>query len=117
MVASSLALATPASPVVNAAPVRQLEPMFISVPPRPQRLLHSEAYIKYIEGLASETKHISNWDKHLKATPENTPVPDASRLPSQWLGNGVGNHGNIVNALWALRDFMIRDALGLTKSS
>ena len=30
------------------APVRQ-EPLFHSVPPRPQRLLHSEAYIKYIE--------------------------------------------------------------------
>ena len=28
--------------------VRQ-EPLFHSVPPRPQRLLHSEAYIKYIE--------------------------------------------------------------------
>ena len=36
-----------------AAPVQvrqeRQEPLFHSVPPRPQRLLHSEAYIKYIE--------------------------------------------------------------------
>lgn len=30
------------------APQKQAEPMFISVPPRPQRVLHSEAYIKYL---------------------------------------------------------------------
>lgn len=28
------------------APQKQQEPMFISVPPRPQRVFHSEAYIK-----------------------------------------------------------------------
>ena len=32
-----------------AAPQNPPEPMFVSVPPRPQRLLHSEAYIRYIE--------------------------------------------------------------------
>ncbi|XP_033610687.1 protein polybromo-1 isoform X6 [Cryptotermes secundus] len=94
---------------------RPVEPLFISVPPRPQRLLHSEAYIKYIEGLQADSKHISHWDKHLKATPDNTAIPDPSRLPAHWLGNGVGNHGNIVNALWTLRDFMMRDALGINK--
>jgi hypothetical protein len=72
-------------------------------------------YFRYIEGLQADRKHISHWDKLLKATPENTPIPDASRLPAHWLGNGVGNHGNIVNALWTLRDFMMRDALGIKK--
>ncbi|KAK7869922.1 hypothetical protein R5R35_013708 [Gryllus longicercus] len=94
---------------------RPVEPLFVSVPPRPQRLLHSEAYIRYIEGLQAENKHISPWEKHLKATQENTAIPDISRLPAEWLGNGVGNHGNIVNALWTLRDFMMRDALGINK--
>lgn len=94
---------------------RPMEPLFVSVPPRPQRLLHSEAYIRYIEGLQVDNKHISAWEKHLKATQENTPIPDISRLPADWLGNGVGNHGNIVNALWTLRDFMMRDALGINK--
>lgn len=28
------------------APPKPQEPMFISVPPRPQRVMHSEAYIK-----------------------------------------------------------------------
>ncbi|CAG2054909.1 unnamed protein product [Timema podura] len=96
--------------------VRPAEPMFVSVPPRPQRLLHSEAYIKYIEGLQADSKYISNWDKQLRANTENTPVPDQSRLPTHWLGNGAGNHGSVVNALWMLRDFMMKDALGINKT-
>ena len=32
----------------NAAPVKQIEPIFHTVPPRPMRLLHSETYIRYI---------------------------------------------------------------------
>nr|CAD7398152.1 unnamed protein product [Timema cristinae] len=95
---------------------RPAEPMFVSVPPRPQRLLHSEAYIKYIEGLQADSKYISNWDKQLRANTENTPVPDQSRLPTHWLGNGAGNHGSVVNALWMLRDFMMKDALGINKT-
>ncbi|PSN42113.1 hypothetical protein C0J52_02963 [Blattella germanica] len=71
--------------------------------------------VQYIEGLQAESKHISHWDKHLKATPDNTAIPDPTRLPAHWLGNGVGNHGNIINALWTLRDFMMRDALGINK--
>ncbi|XP_049837847.1 protein polybromo-1 isoform X3 [Schistocerca gregaria] len=94
---------------------KPVEPIFVPVPPRPQRLLHSEAYIKYIEGLNVDNKYISNWNKQLDATPENTSVQDPNRLPVHWLGNGVGNHGNVINALWTLRDFMLRDALGISK--
>uniref|UniRef100_A0A1B6CN38 Protein polybromo-1 n=1 Tax=Clastoptera arizonana TaxID=38151 RepID=A0A1B6CN38_9HEMI len=94
---------------------RGVEPLFVTVPPRPQRLLHSEAYIRYIEGLNSESRNISNWDKQLRATQLNTELPDISRVPGYWLGNGAGNHGNILNALWTLRDFMFRDALGISK--
>lgn len=43
---ATAAIAGTSSPAAVAAPVRQLEPMFVTVPPRPQRLLHSEAYIK-----------------------------------------------------------------------
>lgn len=56
----------------------------------------------------------SNWDTSLKATQENTPLLDSGRLPVHWLGNGVGSHGNVVNALWALRDYMLRDALNIS---
>ena len=51
------------------APVRQ-EPLFHSVPPRPQRLLHSEAYIKYIEGLNKDSRSMCNWDRQLNVTQE-----------------------------------------------
>ena len=51
---------TPAGPGVvttqyTPAPIaRPPSPMFVSVPPRSQRLVHSEAYLRYIETLASD---------------------------------------------------------------
>uniref|UniRef100_T1J6Q3 Polybromo-1 n=1 Tax=Strigamia maritima TaxID=126957 RepID=T1J6Q3_STRMM len=90
------------------------DPIFVLPPPKTQRLLHSEAYIRYIEGLDVDNPHVSNWDTHLKATQENTSLSDKGRLPVHWLGNGVGNHGNVANALWALRDFMLKDALSIS---
>ncbi|GFY58398.1 protein polybromo-1 [Trichonephila inaurata madagascariensis] len=96
-------------------PTKALEPLFVSTPPRTQRLLHSNVYIKYIEGLQAESKYISNWDAHLKATPETTVVPDPQRLPTHWLGNSYENHGSALNALWALRNFMLKDALNISK--
>ncbi|XP_059470820.1 protein polybromo-1 [Neocloeon triangulifer] len=121
-VPAGLQMASAGSPTPNmapaiTAPVRQLEPMFVAIPPRPQRLLHSEAYIKYIEGMNTESRHISNWERSLKVTPETANVPDPSRLPVHWLNNGVGNHGNMVNALWALRDYLMRDSLNLAKNA
>lgn len=40
-------------------------PMFVSPPPKTQRLLHSEAYLKYIEGLSADSNSISKWDQTL----------------------------------------------------
>ncbi|KAK9506268.1 hypothetical protein O3M35_008237 [Rhynocoris fuscipes] len=98
---------------VNGKPA---EPLFITVPPRPQRLLHSEAYIKYIEGLTAGNNNINNWDKQLRATQATVENVDQTKLPANWLStNAINNHGNIVNALWTLRDFMFRDALGISK--
>lgn len=74
------------------------------------KLLH---FFRYIEKLRPECKHISNWENQLNCNPENTNPPDAARLPTQWLANGAGNHGSVVNALWALRNFMLQDALNL----
>ncbi|XP_020708055.1 protein polybromo-1 isoform X4 [Athalia rosae] len=96
--------------------VKQPEPVFITVPPRPSRVLHSDAYLRYIEGLNTENRYISNWDKQMNASAENTQIPDVAKLPAEWLGNGVGNHGNVVNALWTLRDMMMRDVLAINKS-
>ena len=56
----------------SSAPPTQIrqEPLFHSVPPRPQRLLHSEAYIKYIEGLNKDSRSMCNWDRQLNVTQE-----------------------------------------------
>ena len=40
---------------------------------RPQRLLHSEAYIKYIEGLNKDSRSMCNWDRQLNASNEVWP--------------------------------------------
>ncbi|XP_045461184.1 protein polybromo-1 isoform X2 [Harmonia axyridis] len=103
-----------ASPPV---PQKQQEPIFISVPPRPQRVLHSEAYIKYIEGLQVDNKFISPWEKVLHANQENTPVPDAEKLQNvtTWLGKKADQQENVVSALWALRNQLMKDTLGLYK--
>jgi len=91
------------------------EPLFHSVPPRPQRLLHSEAYIKYIEGLNKDSRSMCNWDRQLNASQEFVKVPDESKLPVGWLAGNTGEHATSMDALWALRDFMLQEALGVVK--
>ncbi|XP_068985674.1 protein polybromo-1 isoform X5 [Bombus flavifrons] len=100
----------------NISGAKQPEPMFVAVPPRPSRVLHSDAYLRYIEALNVENRYISNWDKQMNANPDNTQIPDVTKLPAEWLGNGVGNHGNVVNALWTLRNMMMRDVLAINKT-
>eukprot|EP00088_Acartia_fossae_P025373 TRINITY_DN2619_c0_g1_i1.p1 TRINITY_DN2619_c0_g1~~TRINITY_DN2619_c0_g1_i1.p1 ORF type:complete len:664 (-),score=228.07 TRINITY_DN2619_c0_g1_i1:898-2889(-) len=109
-------------------PNLRADPLFHVVPPKPQRLLHSEAYIKYIEGLSKDTKTMCNWDKQLQATNNansnnnnNNSVqvprggqPEDSRLPASWL-SGIGEHTTSTEALWALRDFMMHEALGVVR--
>ncbi|CAH1167174.1 unnamed protein product [Phyllotreta striolata] len=94
------------------------EPMFVSVPPRPQRVLHSEAYIKYIEGLTTENKHLSQWERTLHASQENAPEPDSEKLKqvAQWLGRKTDQHDNVVAALWTLRNQLLKDTLSLHKT-
>jgi hypothetical protein len=70
---------------------------------------------RYIEGLNSEKQCVSDWEKNLTATPENTKT-DENRLPTNWLAQGAGYHGNVTNALWALRDLMLKDTLSITRT-
>uniref|UniRef100_A0A146KQX2 Protein polybromo-1 n=1 Tax=Lygus hesperus TaxID=30085 RepID=A0A146KQX2_LYGHE len=106
----------------SASSAKLPDPLFISVPPRSQRLLHSDAYIKYIEGLNTENRNVGNWEKQMKATQTNSEAVDSTRLPGHWLGNQRGssannpNNPNVLTALWTLRDFMFRDALGISKN-
>lgn len=80
-------------------------------------LSKSMFFLRYIEGLQAECHYISNWDSHLKATPETTHPPDPHRLPTHWLSNSVDNHGSALNALWALRNYMLKDALNISRIS
>ncbi|XP_073430417.1 protein polybromo-1 isoform X7 [Dendrobates tinctorius] len=92
-------------------------PIFVAPPPRTQRLLHSEAYLKYIEGLTAESNCISKWDQTLSARRRDVHLSkeQESRLPSHWL-KSKGAHTTMANALWRLRDLMLRDTLNIRQA-
>ncbi|XP_032893186.1 protein polybromo-1 isoform X2 [Amblyraja radiata] len=89
-------------------------PMFVAPPPKTQRLLHSEAYLRYIEGLRADSNTVSKWDQSLSARRQDVHLTkeQESRLPSHWL-KSKGAHTTMVDALWRLRDIMLRDTLNI----
>uniref|UniRef100_A0A8C2Z3C6 Protein polybromo-1 n=1 Tax=Cyclopterus lumpus TaxID=8103 RepID=A0A8C2Z3C6_CYCLU len=89
-------------------------PMFVSPPAKSQRLLHSEAYLRYIEGLTAESSTISKWDQALSVQKQDVRLTkeQESRLPSHWL-KSKGAHKTMADALWRLRDLMLRDTLNI----
>ncbi|XP_060775398.1 polybromo 1, like isoform X2 [Neoarius graeffei] len=91
--------------------------MFIAPPPRSQRLLHSEAYLKYIEGLSADCPTVSKWDQSLKAQRKDSRLTreQESHLPSHWL-KSKGAHTTMADALWRLRDLMMRDTLSIRQA-
>nr|XP_044991447.1 protein polybromo-1 isoform X16 [Jaculus jaculus] len=92
-------------------------PIFVAPPPKTQRLLHSEAYLKYIEGLSAESNSISKWDQTLAARRRDVHLSkeQESRLPSHWL-KSKGAHTTMADALWRLRDLMLRDTLNIRQA-
>ncbi|XP_011955340.1 protein polybromo-1 isoform X31 [Ovis aries] len=104
----------PAGPPVIQQPTT---PMFVAPPPKTQRLLHSEAYLKYIEGLSAESSSISKWDQTLAARRHDVHLSkeQESRLPSHWL-KSKGAHTTMADALWRLRDLMLRDTLNIRQA-
>ncbi|XP_055608504.1 protein polybromo-1 isoform X2 [Uranotaenia lowii] len=96
----------------NFIPAPPAEPLFVTVPPRPQRVLHSEAYIRYIEGLQQGSQYISPWQKTLTANRETVPNQDPSRLPVHWLGKkGQEKPEAVVDALWQMRGFLMKEVI------
>lgn len=96
----------------NFVPAPPAEPLFVTVPPRPQRVLHSEAYIRYIEGLQNNSHYITPWQKTLTATRETVPSQDVSRLPVHWLGKrGREKPEAVIDAIWQLRGFLMKDVV------
>uniref|UniRef100_A0A665VQD3 Protein polybromo-1 n=1 Tax=Echeneis naucrates TaxID=173247 RepID=A0A665VQD3_ECHNA len=89
-------------------------PVFVSPPAKSQRLLHSEAYLRYIEGLTAESPTISKWDQALSVQKQDVRLTkeQESRLPSHWL-KSKGAHKTMADALWRLRDLMLRDTLNI----
>lgn len=56
--------------------------------------------------------------KTIRATQETTPAVDTARLPTQWLGKRAHDKPEaVVNALWQLRDFMMKDVLTIHQSN
>ncbi|XP_036007440.1 protein polybromo-1 isoform X4 [Fundulus heteroclitus] len=89
-------------------------PVFVSPPAKSQRLLHSEAYLRYIEGLSAESSSVSKWDHALTVKKQDVRLTkeQESRLPSHWL-KSKGAHKTMADALWRLRDLMLRDTLNI----
>ncbi|XP_051271698.1 polybromo 1, like isoform X2 [Dicentrarchus labrax] len=92
-------------------------PMFVAPPPKTQRVLHSEAYLKYIEGLNAESTTVSKWEQTLKAQRRDAHLTkeQESRLPAHWL-KSKGAHTTMADALWRLRDLMLRDSLNICQA-
>lgn len=117
-------------------------PMFVAPPPKTQRVLHSEAYLKYIEGLNADSSTVSKWDETLKGRGRSAIISEKyeehhlqlifppltaqrrdayltreqeSRLPSHWL-KSKGAHKSMADALWRLRDLMLRDSLNICQA-
>ncbi|XP_029357075.1 polybromo 1, like isoform X2 [Echeneis naucrates] len=92
-------------------------PIFVAPPPKTQRVLHSEAYLKYIEGLNSDSTTVSKWDQTLKAQRRDAHLTkeQESRLPAHWL-KSKGAHTTMADALWRLRDLMLRDSLNICQA-
>ncbi|XP_061779568.1 protein polybromo-1-like [Nerophis lumbriciformis] len=94
-----------------------LQPMFVAPPPKTQRVLHSEAYLKYIEGLNADSSTVSKWDQTLKAQRRDAHFTkeQESRLPAHWL-KSKGAHTTMADALWRLRDLMLKDSLSICQA-
>ena len=53
----------------------------------------------------------------MTVVPEN--MPTASTTPvqaSEWLAQGSGYHNSVIDALWALRDLMLKDTMTLAQN-
>ncbi|XP_061909828.1 protein polybromo-1-like isoform X1 [Entelurus aequoreus] len=89
-------------------------PLFVSPPAKSQRLLHSEAYLSYIEGLTAESSTVSKWEQTLSAKKQDVRLTkeQEGRLPSHWL-KSKGAHKTMAHALWRLRDLMLQDTLNI----
>ena len=91
--------------------------MFHIVPPKRQKIYQSEAYIKYIEGLNCESTSMCDWQKELSTSRElmaSYSMEEDVRIPS-WFGKTAEDDTSSLDSLFALRDFMLQEALSVVK--
>nr|VZI39478.1 unnamed protein product [Spirometra erinaceieuropaei] len=100
------------------APPRPPSPLFVSLPPRTSRVLHSEIYQRYIDRLRRNAPGLSDWRKQLAATVDS--VPPLTPQQQQQMANNFldtphihAHQGSIVEALWSLRDNLLKDSLNI----
>ncbi|UMM10116.1 hypothetical protein L5515_000033 [Caenorhabditis briggsae] len=101
--------------------VRCVVPAFIAPPNQihTKRVLHSEAYLKYIESLAqNRQKSVSRWEKNLGSTIRNTQPNPNARPPTNWIrrteaGRPVAREEDVTKALWRLRDELLKSTCGM----
>ena len=70
------------------------------------------SFFRYIEGLRDNKQYLSNWSE---LADETHPEPPQTQLPASWLGDNNLGYENATDALWALRDHMLRDAVALSR--
>ena len=74
---------------------------------------------RYIESLSAEPRQesVSKWDRSLGASGYNTALPPGKPLPTDMLGDAAKGMGKeeLVKALWSLRDYMLKDALQISR--
>lgn len=70
-------------------------------PPTKKRLSYSDTFRRYIESLQ---------------VPEEIPKERPQEALDEWLGAGIGRHESPEAALWALRDFMLQDAVTMRRN-
>uniref|UniRef100_A0A1I8BGL0 HMG box domain-containing protein n=1 Tax=Meloidogyne hapla TaxID=6305 RepID=A0A1I8BGL0_MELHA len=128
-ISSEIQNTDPGRSIISWTPKQQAssEPSFVSPSTSVQvrRVVHSEAYIRYLESMHNsrtgrQQRNVSKWDKALIASARNTVVPEHKRLPYEWIRNSNNSKhkedGEIVRALWKLREYLVEDTTGITGS-
>lgn len=98
------------------------DPVFHSVPPTTQKIYQSQAYMRYIEGLTVDSDSMCDWQTELSSSADiflgyNSDDPDSDPLHiSPWLQrlSNKDSHTS-VDTIFALRDFMLQEALNVVK--
>uniref|UniRef100_A0A1I7UKI5 Bromo domain-containing protein n=1 Tax=Caenorhabditis tropicalis TaxID=1561998 RepID=A0A1I7UKI5_9PELO len=101
--------------------VRAMVPAFVAPVNQihSKRVLHSEAYLKYIESLAqNRQKSVSRWERNLTANPRNTQPNANARSQAHWIrktetGRPVAREEDVTKALWRLRDELLKSTCDL----